>query len=152
MNKHEIQTIKQEAQRFTKGIKIIPADESAIKLELPYTNEGGEALYFFVAKRKGAKKFSLLVPVVSVGLVDLPSTLAILQPFLKTYGLLLSQEATIMEESNLPLNVRFKNMAQTVIGIDGICRLWKVQYGRQNASESKDPQPTSNSSNDSSPR
>lgn len=145
MNKHEISTIRQEAQRFTKGITVVEFDLDSVKLELPYINADKEPLYFFVTKRKGMKKFSLLVPVASVGLYASNNTLSLLQPFLKTYGLLLSQDATIMEESTLPLNQRFRNLAQAIIGIDGIRRLWKVENDRRNiAIKSQDIESVSN--------
>lgn len=150
MNKHEVKTVKQEAQRFSKDVTVIAADEGALKLELPFLNVELRPLYFFAAKRKGSKKFSLLIPVESTGLLAVNSTLVRLQPILKTYGLLISQEAVIMEESNLPLNKRISNFSQALIAIDGIRRLWKAEYEirRQDGTESEAVKSTSNSTND----
>ena len=151
MNKHEIRTVKQEAQRFTKGINVTEIDACVLKVELPYTNQTGKNLYFYVTKRKGEKKFSIMTTVDSVGLSTLNSTLTRLQPLLKTYGLILTQDHIILEESVIPLNQRFKNMAQAVIGIDGIRRLWKVEYYSYrsiNAIISEDTKSISNAANE----
>jgi hypothetical protein len=153
MNKHEIQTIRQEAQRFMKDISLV-IEDSAIRLVLPFLNSQSEEMYFFVVKRKESKKFSLLIPVQSVGILAIESTLALLQPVLKTYGLLLSQDAVIMEESKLSLHKRIGNVAQALIAIDGVRRLWKVEHDRrtENAIESESIEPISDPTNDSSPR
>ncbi len=130
MNKHELRTIDQEAQRFMKDIKITEVESSA-KLELPFTNSSGDNLYIFITKRSKARKFTLLIPVESTGLFATNPTLLLLQPMLKTYNLLLTQEAVIMEESNLPLHQRIRNLTQAVVGIDGVRRLWKAEFDRR---------------------
>src|SRR6266404_8471239 len=99
MNRHELQTIKQEAQRFTKGIKITEAAADALRLELPYVNAESEGLYFFVVKQGGSKKFVLVLPAVSVKIITDGITLSLLQPLLKTYGIQLSQDAIMTERS-----------------------------------------------------
>jgi hypothetical protein len=132
MNKHEIQTVKQEAQRFNKDIKISTI-EGAVKLELPFTNSKGTALYMFVGKYKNSNKFILLIPVESTGIIAVDSTLAILQKVAATYGVIITPEAVLREESDLSLHKRIRNMTQLLIGVDSIIRLWKVT---SNASES----------------
>lgn len=150
MNKHEEKTVKQESQRFSKDIVITQAGAHSLKLELPFMSVDLKPLYFFVSKRKDSKKFSLLIPVESTGLVAVNDTLARLQPMLETYGLLLSQEAVIMEESHISLHKRISNMTQALIAIDGIRRLWKVEYEtrRIDVTESKGSQSTSHSPDD----
>lgn len=153
MNGHEIRTIRQEAERFAKEVKVCDiGEEDSVKIELPYLNEEGEILYFFVAKRKNSKKFIMIMPVLSTGIITIPSTLALLQPLLGTYGLILTQDAVIIEESGLSLNKRFRNMAQAIVSIDGIRRMWKTIQERSNAAKSKDSESISNSTNDSSSR
>jgi hypothetical protein len=127
MNKHEIQTIRQEAQRFMKDMNLSIV-EDAVKLESSFTNVKGESIYLFISKRRSTKKFTLLIPVESTGLLAVNNTLSILQKVLQTYGLILTQEAVIMEESKLPLHQRIRNMTQALISIDGIIRLWRVTY------------------------
>ena len=139
MTKKEIRTVKQEAERFMKGIIFFEAEPDGLRLNLPFKDKRDVNIYFYVAKRKGSKKFSLLMPVESTGLLAANSTLALLQPVLATYGLLLSQTAVIMEESFLSLHIRIRNMAQALIAIDGICRLWQAENDRRtNASQSQD--------------
>jgi hypothetical protein len=132
MNRHEIKTIRQEALRFLKDIKIIPVEES-IKLELPFTSSTGAAMYMFVGKPKNSKKFILLLPAESAGLRAVDSTSSILQKIAATYNVILTQEVVLREETQLPLHQRIRNMTQLLIGIDGIVRLWKVN---QNATKS----------------
>lgn len=150
MNKHEIQTIRQESQRFMKDIKLTEV-EGSVRLDLSFSDPQSNTLYLFVAKRKGNRSFSLLIPVQSTGILTVQSTLAMLQPLLKTYGLIISQDAVIMEENTkLSLNKRIRNMTQALIALDGIKRLWKVEFNRrQNASESQVVEPTSNSADPS---
>src|SRR5208337_394947 len=131
MTKKEIRTVKQEAERFMKGIIFFEAEPDGLRLNLPFKDKRDVNIYFYVAKRKGSKKFSLLMPVESTGLLAANSTLALLQPVLATYGLLLSQTAVIMEESFLSLHIRIRNMAQALIAIDGICRLWQAENDRR---------------------
>lgn len=139
MTKKEIRTVKQEAERFMKGIIFFEAEPDGLRLNLPFKDKRDVNIYFYVAKRKGSKKFSLLMPVESTGLLAVNSTLALLQPVLTTYGLLLSQTAVIMEESSLSLHIRIQNMAQALIAIDGICRLWQAENDRRtNAAQSQD--------------
>ena len=139
MTKKEIRTVKQEAERFMKGIIFFEAEPDGLRLNLPFKDQRDVNIYFYVAKRKGSKKFSLLMPVESTGLQAVNSTLALLQPILKTYGLLLSQTAVIMEESTLSLHVRIQNMAQGLIAVDGIRRVWTVEHNRrENAAQSQD--------------
>lgn len=138
MNEREIKTVKQEAARFSKDIFVTVAGSTGVKLELPYYNAALSPLYFFVVKRKGAKKFSLLLPVESIGVLPVDGTLSILQELLKTYQVLVSQEADIMEENDYPLHTRIKIMTQALVAIDGIRRLWQVEHDRRtNATESK---------------
>lgn len=144
MNRRELQTVRQEAQRFIKDAKIILLDDGVVKIEFPFQNSKEQDIYIFVTKRKKTGKFSLLLPVESAGISNIPSTLALLQPLLKTYGLILSPESVIMEDSNIPLHGRIRNITQAIIGIDCIRRLWQIQYGSSNASESEDNQSTSN--------
>jgi len=145
MNKHEIRTVKQEAERFAKGITLIE-EKDALKLELPYSSYEGVPLYFYILKRKGDKKFTLAIPVESTGVVKFETTLAILQPVLRTYGLIITQDAIIIEETSIPLNQRLKNMAQAMIGIDSMRRFCKADSERRgtNATESTDIESTSN--------
>lgn len=155
MNKKEIRTVNQEAQRFMKDTKLVLVEEvDSVKLELSFSDPKSQALYLFVAKRKGEKTFSLMLPVESVGMIAVDETLVRLQPLLKTYGLILTQEAVIIEENTkLPLHKRIRNMSQALVAVDGIRRLWKVEFDRRteaNAIESKNTKPTSNTSNDSS--
>lgn len=147
MNRKEEQTVKQEALRYSKDVCITPAGENGVKVEIPYMNLEQRPIYFFVVKRKDSKRFSLLLPVASAGIHPVNSTLALLQPFLRSYGLLLSQEAVIMEESHHSLHFRIKTFAQALLGIDGIRRLWDEESKRINA-ESKTAESTGDSAND----
>lgn len=132
MNNKEIRTIEQEAHRFSKDILVITAGQVGVKLELPFMSAEQTPLYFFVEKRKGAKKFSLMMPVESTGLIAVSSTLVLLQPLFRTYGLLITQDAIIIEEEDhLSLHLRIKNMTQAIISIDGIRRLWIAEHDRR---------------------
>lgn len=128
MNKKEIRTIDQEAQRFMKDTKLTPTEEDdCVRLDLTFSDPKSQALYLFVSKRKKDKRFTLMIPVQSTGIIAATETLALLQPLLKTYGLILTQQAVITEESiNLPLHKRIRNMSQALVAIDGIRRLWNV--------------------------
>jgi len=150
LNAREKRTIKQEAERFMKGIVIKDAAEpSAVILELPMLDAKKNPIRFFIGKRPKAKKFSLLVPIESVGLLAVNSTLAKIQPVLKTYGLILSQTAVILEENHtLPLHKRIGNITQAIIGIDGLVRLWNSEFRRNpDAFESKDSKSVSDRPN-----
>lgn len=89
----------------------------------------------FVGKPKHSNKFLLLIPVESTGILAVDSTLAILQRVAATYGVMLTQEAVLREESQNPLHERISNMTQLLIGIDGIIRLWKVTASNATKSE-----------------
>ena len=107
---------------------------NAIMVELPLLGLDGKPLYFYVARRTGNKRFSLLLPTESIGILPINSTLLILQQILRGYGLLLSQEAVILEENiGIALHKRMSTMAQAAIAIDGIRRLWKTEFDKRNS-------------------
>lgn len=131
MNKHELQTVRQEAQRYSKDAKVeLIKDLEAAKISLPYELHGIGSLYFFIAKKKNSKKFMLMLPVESAGLMAVAETMSRLQPLLTTYGLIITAESVILEDSTKPLNQRIRLMTQALLGIDGIRRLWKSEYKR----------------------
>lgn len=128
MNKKEVHTIVQEAQRFMKDVSVSPTEEDdCMKVELTFSDPKSHLLYLFVAKRKKDKRFTVMMPVGSTGLLATNQTLSLLQPLLKSYGLILTQDAVIVEENiNLALHKRIRNMSQALVAVDGICRLWNV--------------------------
>lgn len=161
MNKVELRTIMDAAKRCMGGLPtsmaVVPGDGTrekpdfvAVKATLPFRSIGGKDMYFFISKRNSEKRLSLLIPVESTGILAVDSTLAILQDVLKTYNLILTQEAVIMEqEIALPFHKRMGKMAQALIAIDGIRRLWITQQTnlRSTNAEGQDPQSTGDSPN-----
>lgn len=153
MNKREFNVIKKEAERFMSGLVVEPltAEESAVKVTLPMTGIYDRPLYFFVVKRKAARRFSLILHVESIGINAVEGTLSILQQLLRTYNLILSQEAVIMEENvDRPLHKRMGTMVQVLLGIDAIRRLWIDEHNRRKHAESQDPKSSGNGADNSS--
>ena len=135
MNKREMHVVQNEATRFMYGSKMLGvADVSnSVRVEIPLLGFDGKPLYFYVVRRAKDGRFSLILPTESIGILPIDTTLSILQKILKTYGLLLSQEAVIMEENiAISLHKRMATMAQAIIAIDGIRRLWKTESDRRN--------------------
>lgn len=131
---------------LAEGWAVLLEEPGIFRVILPFQNQEEKQLYFFITVSK--KRFSLLLPVESAGLIAVKSTLAILQPMLKTYGLILTSEAVIMEVNHkLPLHKRIHNMSQAIINMDGVRRLWKSQLRREDA-QGKAVEPTSYSADD----
>jgi len=158
MNKVETRTIRDAMERFMPDTELRLAvvkgngkdrpDFVAVKVLLPMQSVDKEQLYFFVAKRSTERRFSILIPVESVGIRAVSTALVILQDVLRTYNLILTQEAVIMEQDlALPFHKRMTKMAQAVVAIDGIRRLWKTQL-RSNNAEGQDSKSVGNSAND----
>lgn len=156
VNNRELRTVKEATERSVRGTKLVPVvEENAVRLELPFYNIEKESLYFFIARRPKQRRFTLLIPVESTGLLAVNDTLIRLQPMLKGYGLMLTQDAVIMEENvALPLHTRILNMSQALAAIDGVRRLWKVEYEtrRRNATESETAKSVGHSADNSSSR
>lgn len=150
MTSRELKTIKQECERVIGGVTIreVPEQLNAVMVTLPMSSSSGEYIYFFIVKRLKARKFSLILHVESIGISAIDSTLSTLQNILKSYGLLLSQDAVIMEEdTSISLSKRIRAMSQALIGIDGIRRLWKVENNRRNDVIREDTGSTGNDTN-----
>ena len=141
MNKREMRVILQEAARAMPGSTVheVEGVSNSVRVKTPFVGLDGEFLYFYVFKRAQNNRFSMMLPTESIGILPVITTMAILQKILRTYGLLLSQEAAIIEENvALPLHKRMAIISQALVGIDGIRRLWKVEFDRRtNASESE---------------
>lgn len=134
MNPKEIKTIREAADRFMKHTTVwrVEGVSNSVRVELPFSGVDQKPLYFFIIKRKETRRFSLILHVESIGISSVKDTLAILQGILTTYGLLLSTDAVIMEENiKIPLHQRIANVAQAIIGIDGIRRMWKIEFNRR---------------------
>lgn len=132
MNKQDERAVREACKRFMPPLTLVevPEESSTLKIVLSVNPN----LYFFVGKRKADGRFSLLIPVESIGFHAQPETLSRLQALLRTYGLLLSQDAVIMEENiKLPLDQRIGVMVWALIGLDGIRRLWQEESKRTNA-------------------
>ena len=155
MTSKELRVIRQEAQRAIGSTKVetVPEQLNAARVFLPMKSASGGPIYFFVVKRLKARKFSLILHVDSIGILAVDTTLVLLQEVLQGYGLLLSQDAVIMEENTaVPLSERMRTMAQALIGIDGIRRLWQVQHDRRVHAEGKNPEPAGDATNNSASR
>lgn len=138
MNGQAIRAVRDACKRFMPSLKIyeVQDEPNTLRIEISPTPN----LYFFIGKRKADGRFSLLVPVESAGLNAVSSTLVRLQPLLRTYGLLLSQDAVIMEENiKLPLDQRIGIMTWALIGLDGIRRLWHEESKRITNAQSQTP-------------
>ena len=145
MNQEELKSVIAEVREFMKDAFVSGVEGEAAKVYLPYTNQQGDALYFFIGKRVGRNNFSLLIPVESIGLIAVNDTLVRLQAMLQTYGLQLTQEAIICDEHyNHPMQTRLRDMTHAILGIDGIRRLWKTEYDRRPDAESEDSKSLSN--------
>ena len=141
MNKREIKVIYDAARRFMAECAIgnVPGVLNALRVEMPLLGLDGKPLYFYVAKREN-KRFGLILPTESIGILPVNTTLAMLQNVLRTYNLHLSQEGVIMEDNiAIPLHKRMAAISQAIIAIDGIRRLWKTEFDRRqkNAPESE---------------
>lgn len=134
MNNKEVKTIREAALEFMKKATVtLVADVSnTVRIELPVLGNDKKPLYMFVIKRKDSRRFSIIAHTESVGILPGNETLNILQAMLDSYGLLLSPEAVIMEENvKIPLHQRIGTMAQALIGVDGVRRLWKSESLRR---------------------
>lgn len=140
MNRVEIKTIRDAAQLFMKHATASPVIDvsNCIKIELPFLGYDQKPLHMFVIKRKDSRRFSIIVHIEASGILSTRDSMAILQPVLKTYGLLLSAEAVIMEENiDIPLHRRISAMAQALIGLDGLRRLWQSESNRSSNAASE---------------
>lgn len=136
MNGQAIRAVRDACKRFMPSLKVVEVVEETSTLRVIVSENPN--LYFFIGKRKADGRFSLLIPVESAGITADSMTLVRLQPLLKTYGLLLSQEAVIMEENiKLPLHERVGIMVWALISLDGIRRLWHEELKRMKNAESK---------------
>lgn len=133
MDKHDLRTIIQESKRFLKDIKVTK-EENVYKLELPFVDLKGKPLYFFINKHNETKKFMLMMPVESAGILATQSSLAILQKVAATFTVMLTQDAVLVENTKLSLHIRIQNMTHLLLAIDGIKRLWKVTYATESQS------------------
>lgn len=152
MNPKEVKTIREAADRFMKHTTVwrVEGVPNSVRVELPFPGIDQKPLYFFVIKRKDTRRFSLILHTESIGIFSTQDTLARLQAILITYGLLLSEDAVIMEENiKIPLHQRIANVAQAIIGIDGIRRLWKTELNRRTNAESQIAGQESHSTNGS---
>lgn len=140
MNSKELKTIREAASYFMRGTLVQPIEgvSNSARIELPLLSIDKKPLYFFIIKRKDTRRFSLILHVESIGILPVADTLSRLQSILTTYSLLLSQDAIIMEENiKIPLHQRIANVAQAVIAVDGIRRLWKTELIRRTHAESQ---------------
>lgn len=126
MTKLEIQSLIKAAKSVIHGTKgQFNKETQSLQVELPFNRGTANPLYYFIIKRSRNKHVSLILPSISMGILPTPSTLSILQKLLTSYGISLLEEGIIAEENyNKPLNVRLAAMAQALLGIDGVVRLW----------------------------
>jgi hypothetical protein len=153
VNKRELKTIREAAARFMPSLKVEEVTEfsNSVRMDIPSPKSSKmySRTYFFIGRRKKDGRFKLLVPVESIGLLAVNNTLARLQPLLCEYGLMLTQDAVIMEENiSIPLEERIGNMTRAIIAIDGIRKLWQLEYDRSYNVKSEETKPISNSPND----
>src|SRR5208337_1047416 len=155
VNKRELKTVRDAANRFMPGLKVVEVPESpnTVRIDIPLLKPSRmySKMYFFIGRRKKDGRFRLLIPVESTGLLAVDNTLSRLQPLLKEYGLMLTQDAVIMEENiSVPLDERIGNMTRAILVIDGIRNLWQIEYDRKEDShgtESEETKPVSNNTN-----
>jgi hypothetical protein len=151
VNSKEIRAVRDASKRFMPSLVVDEVPDLPNSLRITVSVD--PSIYFFVGRRGSDGRFYFLLPIQSAGLIPSTSTLERLQPLLKSYGLLLSQEAVIIEENiKIPLHERIGKMVWALIALDGVRRLWKVEADRRENVKSEDTEPVGHNPNNSSSR
>lgn len=146
MNNKELKVIREAAKMFIPKciVTLVDIIPNSVKIELPILDATGTPMYMFIIKRQGSRRFSLIIPIDSIGIIPVDNTLALLQALLRTYNLQLANKVIMEENYKTSLHKRIGAMAQALIGIDGVKRMWEAVYnGRLNVTGT-DPRPESN--------
>lgn len=130
MNNNEIKQVVQSIERsFTKAVKATKEDPEGkiYKITLPFKDRTGEPFRLWAFRYPKSRKIQLSDGRVMTAQIKTAGALQleVLQTLIKSYGLSLMEDLSIMEISNRPLTQRVTSFLQVLVALDGVLRTWE---------------------------
>ena len=131
MNKHDIKQVQDALEQLGRKVVAVPVpDETrAVRFALPFVDRNGQVFTFYAYQRAGSKKIFLTdagAILQTLQKSGLGVQMDVLQKMLKTFGLTVLQDGTVLEDSRHPLWQRVMTLFQGLVTADGILRTWTL--------------------------
>ncbi len=127
----EVQPFKDALSKFGAKVKAVKQDSKGEvwKITLPFVGYNLEEFRFYVFQALGKKTFylsdggALLKSIRACG----DPQMTALQGLLKTFGLSLMEDLSVMDSTTRPIPSRIMSFLQAWCAVDGVIRIWKVK-------------------------
>ena len=130
MTSTDIKRVVQSIERsLVKPIKVTREFPGIHRISLPFKDLLGEPFYLWVFRHKQTNqivlsdgRFLTRVLANATGSINLQAV----QVLVKTYGLSLMEDESVMEISDRPIAVRVTEFLQCIVAVDGVYRMWNT--------------------------
>lgn len=120
LNTQEVKNVREALPNLLGKPKVTQfKEQGSIRLDLGFVMADGSALSIYAIKRTTKRKISLFSP---LKISNADSNTTAIQALLKTYGLIVTQELIVAEETDRPLGQRIAALCQGLIAIDALGR------------------------------
>lgn len=131
MTRHDITQVQQALGVAIGKVVAVPVEQDSriVKFALPFVDRNGQVFTFYAYRRAGMKKIFLTdagAVLQTLQKSGLDVQMNILQRTMKTFGLTVLEDGTILEDSQRPLWQRVMAVFQGLVTADGILRTWTL--------------------------
>lgn len=129
LTSNEIKQVVESIERsFKNAVKVTKEDPEGkvYRIALPFRDRSGESFYIWAFRLPRSRKIQLsdgrllTKDLRGAGSLNLQA----IQALVKSYGLSLMEDLSVMETSTRPLTARVTSFLQTMVAIDGVLRTW----------------------------
>lgn len=143
LRSNDVKQVRDAFARLSKGIKITEFSESnTIKIETDFTLENGSPIAFYAYLVPPSKKIYFTDAgrvYKNLSLTGQKLQDSVIQTLIESYGLVLLDDNSIIDQQDAPLHERMTNLIQVQIGIDTMVRTWNA-YASKIEVEEEEPE------------
>jgi hypothetical protein len=126
----DIKQVREAFQTACGKVKVEKTDlEAAVRVITPFMDRNGQPFLFYAYRRPRKKKIFLTdcgAIVLSLEKSGTDIQMALLQKMLRSYGMTLTQDKSVVEMTDRPLGQRVSAVFQAWAAADGILRMWTL--------------------------
>ena len=130
MNQHDIKQVQDALVQAMSLATVVPVlKNKAVKCALPFVDRNGQVFAFYAYRRKETPTIYLTdagAVLQTLRKSGLDVQMDLLQRTMRTFGLTVLEDGTVLEDSDRPLWQRVLALFQGLVTADGILRTWTL--------------------------